>query len=897
MRTYAAVLTSLAISQSMAGDIVMDQIGPMDGSMVSDPFEANQYFEDKFASYSIATIDSFDVIEPIHISMVEFVLGGWNGFIDPSSIAFYETNIYTTSDDAGASLSGNLASDVIDSADIQLSSEWQGEGYLVECPTSLNIEDIGSYWFSVIPQNNFGTHGQTGIAISELGDGVLAMQANPGGAFGFGPLQQLQSEMAVRLISGEMQDPCLDVLPAKCPEDINGDSVVAMADLLLVISNWNSCGDGETRPIGDIAPLPSGDCCVDLIDLLAIISAWGSDCNDYGPCCLDTGTCEEAITESECISYGGFYGGNNSSCQDIECVTGICCIDDTCLELTANGCESKGGSFIESSDGCISFDCGSLTEGDECNESLVAVIGQNAFNTTFMTPSTPAPSDETCAESNLNWSDSPDVWFNYTPKSSGFYRFSTCDTQSYDTSMVLYQGSCVAQIACNGDSLIEGDEGPCQLYYSSIEHELNQGVTYYIRIGGWQGETGPGTLSVINLPDPLPGACCFTDGNCIDNLTGQDCENFGGFFAGEETTCSSSLCEAAEGDECNQATEAFEGLNPFNTTSATPSEPFPDDAMCEGTFLDWGKSPDIWMYWIASETGDATFTTCDIGSFDTSIVLYEGDCANQVACNGDGFGEPDCQEYYSSITYEVESGTTYLIRIGGWQGQTGLGTMSVNLTTPQDVGACCFGEDCVDLVTQKDCLSGNGVWHAFDECSNVTCYNMGDCQDAVIVQNPTSPAENWFAATSASDSDNGINYMRAEYVNASSVSSVKVWGLQLRFDDTESEWYSCDEGLTFNIRVFEDSKGLPGELIQEALSISATKISTGLLYGGLYELHQWEIPFSSDNVPHLSVQSASEQLDCWFLWMNSQEGDGYSSNYSTSGWLPDQIDLSICINE
>ncbi len=50
-----------------------------------------------------------------------------------------------------------------------------------------------------------------------------------------------------------------------CPADLDGDGVVAIGDLLIVLAAW----DG---PDGDI----TGDGSTDVADLLALLAAWGS---------------------------------------------------------------------------------------------------------------------------------------------------------------------------------------------------------------------------------------------------------------------------------------------------------------------------------------------------------------------------------------------------------------------------------------------------------------------------------------------------------------------------------------------------------------------------------------------------------------------------------------------
>ena len=112
---------------------------------------------------------------------------------------------------------------------------------------------------------------------------------------------------------------------------------------------------------------------------------------------------------------------------------------------------------------------------DDCADSTQAYVGANPFDSTGATPSWQQDPDESqCAGTSLYWNSSPDIWFKFTPSTSGDYSFSTCDANSYDTSIVLYSEldplygcSYFVQEACNGDS--NGDSG-CQAYYSKIEH-------------------------------------------------------------------------------------------------------------------------------------------------------------------------------------------------------------------------------------------------------------------------------------------------------------------------------------------------------------------------------------------------------------------------------------------
>ena len=135
-----------------------------------------------------------------------------------------------------------------------------------------------------------------------------------------------------------------------------------------------------------------------------------------------------------------------------------------------------------------------------------------------------------------------------------------------------------------------------------------------------------------------------------------------------------------QGDECVWSFDAVLGSNSFDTSSATSSTPLPVESMCLDTFLEWGSiNPDVWFKFTPSAGGNYTFTTCDVNSYDTSIVLYENSCLNQVACNGDDpSNNSGCQTYYSTIEFNLIAGLDYFIRIGGYQGAVGIGTLNID---------------------------------------------------------------------------------------------------------------------------------------------------------------------------------------------------------------------------
>jgi hypothetical protein len=321
----------------------------------------------------------------------------------------------------------------------------------------------------------------TASASPVVGDIQLGL-FKPGGPSAF--------SMATNIPGGASDDPC-DLPLGSCPEDVDGDSIVAVGDILAVVAYFGDCGDGTYRPIGDV----DGDCCVTVSDLLAVVAAWGNDCAPVGACCLSGGGCSDAVSQGACVNAGGSYQGDDSNCASSNCPTpGACCFNDgSCQELMQTACAEMSGGYQGDGTTCANANCPVAGAGDECVSPFIAVMGANPFDTTTATPSDDAPDAAQCAGTYLDWGNSQDVWFIYVANATGTVRFTTCDANSYDTSMALYEGTCENQVACNGDS----DSGNgCQAYHSAIDYAVTSGSSYYIRIGGWQGATGTGTLTI-----------------------------------------------------------------------------------------------------------------------------------------------------------------------------------------------------------------------------------------------------------------------------------------------------------------------------------------------------------------------------------------------------------------
>jgi hypothetical protein len=134
-----------------------------------------------------------------------------------------------------------------------------------------------------------------------------------------------------------------------CHADLNGDELVNVDDLFMVINAWGPC-DWCPEDI-------NGDGFVNVDDLFEVINAWGP-C-PTGACCIWDGTCQDTSwIDCALIGHSEWFEGEECGVFDCpELPTGACCIGKDCIgTYTLYECTMAGGIWFEGED-CIDYVC------------------------------------------------------------------------------------------------------------------------------------------------------------------------------------------------------------------------------------------------------------------------------------------------------------------------------------------------------------------------------------------------------------------------------------------------------------------------------------------------------------------------------------------------------------
>ncbi|MFN0009686.1 MAG: hypothetical protein ACKVXR_17465 [Planctomycetota bacterium] len=234
-----------------------------------------------------------------------------------------------------------------------------------------------------------------------------------------------------------------------------------------------------------------------------------------------------------------------------------------------------------------------------------------------------------------------DVWYNWTSCFTGSADATFCAADgasaAHDSIAYVYAGvGCApvgATLGCNDDF--------CGLQ-SKVTFAATAGSVHKIRVGGFGTATGAFSMKVLGGP-------------------------------------------VLANDSCATPAPYLGGVMPWTNVCATTD----GGAESCGT-----PNQDVWYLWNSTFTGAAQFSLCGGGTApDTILAVYAGSgcptAGTAIACDDDA-----CPGLTSvALACSVVSGQDYLIRIGGFGGASGSGTLEVTQAPSAPEGTCATYDD------------------------------------------------------------------------------------------------------------------------------------------------------------------------------------------------------------
>jgi hypothetical protein len=507
---------------------------------------------------------------------------------------------------------------------------------------------------------------------------------------------------AIELIGAAPTDPCLDALPMTCPADVSGsngqpDDEINVTDLLAVIANWNQSGDGTERPLGDCAPMPNGDCVVDVSDLLAVIGAWGNtDCVEQttGACCVLSKTCEDNVTQADCMSTGGNIWYGNQTCGNVPCGPDV---DLALNEIRTNEPGSDFNEYIELSGiGGSSLDNYSFIAIGDGATGDFGVIETSLTLTGFSLPAdgTFVIAEETFTlgtadvVTELNFENSDQITYMLVYGFTGFTGddLDTDDDGVLDVEPWQFIKDSVAFI---GPNPADGDP-----IYSSVT--VGPDVEY-VPVHAYRCPDGGGdwVVGCYELIGDTPGAAndC-TSGDSDGDGVSDTCDNCPNLANPDQADCdgdgAGDACELADGTasdcndngipdncetDCNENGLADECELADGTADDCDGNGIPDDCQEDCNLNGLTDACEILDNPDLDQNGNGVIDTCETPLFVINEIHADPSNSNEYAdgdANGDGVGSFSEDEFV-----EIANRSGAAIDMSGWTLSDAVGTRHV----------------------------------------------------------------------------------------------------------------------------------------------------------------------------------------------------------------------------
>ncbi|MEK6677342.1 MAG: hypothetical protein AABZ47_17030 [Planctomycetota bacterium] len=398
-----------------------------------------------------------------------------------------------------------------------------------------------------------------------------------------------------------------------------------------------------------------------------------------------------------------------------------------------------------------------IPANDLCGNALPILDGV-LIDLENLDASTDGPAEPSCMFEFLDDQLNQDIWFDYVATCTGTLEVDMCDTLprdqgGFDSKVAVYVGTGCPPA---GNPLACDDDGcgpfpaPAPLA-SKLTTRVVRDQGYKIRVGAFQTGTGIGKMRLTCTADHP--ACSTSQADCCSAHLGGGCstpECCDAICSAQPSCCMSDwteacaaeaqntcqVCGGGSGEECIGCIPVQTNVPYFGTTDgATGTQISP----CGGV-------ADIWHCWTADCTGTATVSTCG-SDLDTTLSVFSSCGGVELTCNDDGCAEPNTLN--SEVRFLVSMGSTYFLRVAGFQAQTGDYQLRVSCSTSPPNNQCAEAlplatgtTDFTTLSANTDGLPlpeicdegfgvrmGNDVWYDYTaECTGVV--SISACNDA-----------------------------------------------------------------------------------------------------------------------------------------------------------------------
>ena len=357
--------------------------------------------------------------------------------------------------------------------------------------------------------------------------------------------------------------------------------------------------------------------------------------------CVEDDDCPapgEICVEGECDVIGCEIDEDcppDQSCQGAICVPAELCFnaidDDRDGDIDCADADCQGNPACDVPSGC------GLAESIGFGVHMATAEGDSAFALASCT----LPRDDT---------DGPEVVFAFATEAAG----TVCvDTQgsAFDTVLTVRRDPCedaASEIACNDD---RGDDFDTT---SQVDFEAMAGMTYFIVVDTFAGESGEVRLTVTDGPcAPAPGVeiCDNTqddDGDGDTDCADEDCAN--------DPACQDpDICVGVDPIALGLTEGLVEGPSRINLASCTRP-------------IDGATGPEAVHAFVPENDGPHCVDTRG-SQIDTVLTVRTGTCtgaADEIACNDDtGFA------FDSEVGFDAAAGDTYYIIVDTFAGESG----------------------------------------------------------------------------------------------------------------------------------------------------------------------------------------------------------------------------------